>query len=187
MRLDAGSRRGGASSHLVAGDAGGERNGGGGGRERGGRLRRPGGVPAAVRRRAGRGGSGGARRRLGFDRGGPWRRERAAVAAATSASRERGGEVGDCARNFAEKSVCFSLFAKMSFAALKFGLRVRFSASGGAFSQNRHGRLQLTVGSPFDGSDRRYCSYCTNYSAYCSKNSARGALRPPFRPSFIYT
>ena len=42
------------------------------------------------------------------------------------------------------------------------------------------------VRSPFDGRDRRYCSYCTNYSAYCSKNSARGALRPRFGLSFIY-
>ena len=56
------------------------------------------------------------------------------------ASREREGEGGLCG-NFSEKSVHFSVIAKRSLRTLKFGLRVRFPFSIGAFLQKRDRRL----------------------------------------------
>ena len=64
------------------------------------------------------------------------------------------GEGGHSAGLFAYKPFSFSGFSNSSLSTLISGLRVLFSVSGGAFSQNRHRRVVWAVGSPTDDRDR---------------------------------
>ena len=73
--------------------------------------------------------------------------------------REEEGEGGLCGR-FAETSPYFCGNAMSSFAVLIRGLRVLFTASGGAFFAKASPTPLLAVGSTTDGRDRSYCSYC---------------------------
>ena len=119
------------------------------------RSRRDGGVPAADLRRGGRSGGGGVLHALRFGRGGPERRGGASAATAASPPHgERERRKGGSAGSFARRTLFFFEISLRSLAAVELGPRVLFTASGGAFMQNRHGRVAWIVGWTTDGADR---------------------------------
>ena len=129
-------------SVLVAGAPSATRGCGGGQRARRRRFRRKRGVPAGDLRRGGGGGDGAPRGGRRSERGGAeGRRAAAAATAELRLAREREGE-WISAGVFAKKPSNFSVIASRSLVAMKCGLRVRFTVSGGLFLQKRHGRVR---------------------------------------------